>query len=355
MAAKIEKYLNEVVKLGGSDLHLKVDEPPVVRIQGELKRLENYKPFSLEEIKELIFEIMTEEQIERFKKEWELDISYELPGISRFRMNVFLQRGKIGVAVRVIPLKVKTIDEWKMPEILKEIALSTHGFVLVTGPTGAGKSTTLAAMIEEINLTQKKHIVTIEDPIEYVFEDKKSVIEQRAIGVDTNSFEEALKRVMRQTPDVIMVGEMRDRETIERALNAAEMGALVFATLHTPDAPQTVDRIVDVFEPEHQHQIRVQFASTIRAVISQTLLRRKDGKGMIAAFEILIGTKGVANAIREGKVEQIYNIIKAGGQFGMKLLDDYLKDLYLRGLVDYEEALSKASNPNLFEASLARG
>lgn len=355
MGAKIEEFLNEVVKLEGSDLHLKADESPIVRVQGNLKRLEEYKPFSSEDIQNIIFEVMTDEQRERFKKEWELDISYELPGSARFRMNVFLQRGKIGVAVRVIPIKVKTIEEWKLPEILKKIALSSHGFVLVTGPTGAGKSTTLSAMIEEINITEKKHIVTVEDPIEYVFEDKKSVIEQRAIGVDTNSFEEALKRVMRQNPDVIMIGEMRDRETIEKALNAAEMGSLVFATLHTPDAPQTVDRIVDVFAPEHQHQIRVQFASTIRAIVSQTLLRKADGKGRVGAYEILIGTKGVANAIREGKIEQIYNIIKAGGKFGMKLLDDYLKELYLRGHVDYEEALSKASNPKMFEASLARG
>ncbi len=355
MGAKIEEFLSKVVELEGSDLHIKADEPPIVRVQGNLQRIEGYKPFLPEEIQNIVFEIMTDEQKERFKEEWELDIAYELPKKARFRMNVFLQRGKVGVNVRVIPIKVKTIDEWKLPEILKKIALSSHGFVLVTGPTGAGKSTTLAAMVEQINLTEKKHIITIEDPIEYVFEDKKSVIEQRAIGVDTNSFEDALKRVMRQNPDVIMIGEMRDKETIEKALNAAEMGCLVFATLHTPDAPQTVDRIVDVFAPEHQHQIRVQFASTIQAVIAQTLLRKSDEKGRIGAYEILIGTKGVSNAIREGKIEQIYNIIKSGGQFGMKLLDDYLKELYLRGQVDYEEALSKASNPKMFESSLARG
>jgi twitching motility protein PilT len=355
MDAKIDNLLNKVLELGGSDLHIKVDEPPIVRAQGVLQRIEGYKPFSSEEIQDIVFEVMTEDQKERFKNEWELDVSYELSGKARFRMNVFLQRGKIGIAVRVIPIKVKTIAEWKLPDALREIALSSHGFVLVTGPTGAGKSTTLAAMIEEINMTEKKHIITIEDPIEYVFKDKKSVIEQRAIGVDTNSFEDALKRVMRQNPDVIMIGEMRDRNTIEKALNAAEMGCLVLATLHTPDAPQTVDRVVDVFPPEHQHQIRVQFASTLRAVISQTLLRKADEKGRIGAYEILIGTKGVYNAIREGKIEQIYNIIKSGGQFGMKLLDDYLKDLYLRGQVDYEEALSKASNPKMFESSLARG
>ena len=355
MAFEIDNYLKEVVNKKGSDLHLKVGEPPIIRAQGSLVRLKGYEPFETDEVKDLVYPIMTEEQKERFKRELEFDIAYELENIARFRMNVFLQRGKVGAAVRVIPLQIKTIDEWELPEILKEIALYPQGFVLVTGPTGVGKSTTLAAMIEEINNREKRHIITIEDPIEYVFEDKLSIIEQRAIGVDTSSFEEALKRVVRQNPDVIVVGEMRDKETISLALNAAEMGALVFATLHTPDAPQTVDRIVDVFDPEHQHQIRLQFASTIRAVISQTLLRRSDGSGRVAAFEILIGTKGTANAIREGKVEQIYNMIKSGGKFGMKLLDDSLKELYLRGYVDYEEALSKASNPRVFESSLARG
>lgn len=355
MAPEIDKYLREVVERGGSDLHLKVDEPPVIRVQGGLQRIKEYEPFKSDEVKNLVFPIMTEEQKERFKRELELDISYELDEMARFRMNVFLQRGRVGVAVRVIPLQIKTIEEWGLPDILKEIALYTQGFVLVTGPTGVGKSTTLSAMVEEINRHQKKHIIAIEDPIEYVFEDKESIIEQRAIGVDTNSFEEALKRVVRQNPDVIVVGEMRDRETISLALNAAEMGALVFATLHTPDAPQTVDRIVDVFDPEHQHQIRLQFASTIRAVVSQTLLRRSDGSGRVAAFEILIGTKGVTNAIREGKVDQIYNMIKSGGKYGMKLLDDSLKELYLRGYVDYEEALSKASDPRVFESSMARG
>jgi len=355
MAPEIDKYLREVVERGGSDLHLKVDELPVIRVQGCLRRIKEYEPFKSDEVKNLVFPIMTEEQKERFKRELELDISYELDEIARFRMNVFLQRGRVGVAVRVIPLQIKTIEEWGLPDILKEIALYPHGFVLVTGPTGVGKTTTLSAMVEEINRHQKKHIIAIEDPIEYVFEDKESIIEQRAIGVDTNSFEEALKRVVRQNPDVIVVGEMRDRETISLSLNAAEMGALVFATLHTPDAPQTVDRIVDVFDPEHQHQIRLQFASTIRAVVSQTLLRRSDGSGRVAAFEILIGTKAVTNAIREGKVDQIYNMIKSGGKYGMKLLDDSLKELYLRGYVDYEEALSKASDPRVFESSMARG
>lgn len=355
MEKEIDRYLREVVERDGSDLHLKAEEPPVIRKQGKLKRIDDCEPFSAEDIKSLIYPIMTEEQKERFEEELELDVSYEIEDVARYRINVFRQRGKLGAAVRIIPLEVKTIDDWGLPDILKKIALYSQGFVLVTGPTGVGKSTTLSAMIEEINRKRKKHIITIEDPIEYVFEDRNSVIEQRAIGVDTYSFEEALKRVVRQNPDVIMVGEMRDRETISRALNAAEMGALVFATLHTPDAAQTVDRIVDVFEPEHQHQIRLQFASTIRAVVSQTLLRCSDGSGRVAAFEILLGTKGITSAIREGKVSQIPNMIKAGGKYGMRLLDDSLKNLYLTGQVDYEEALSKVSNPKAFEASVARG
>ncbi len=346
--------LKELVKRGGSDLHLKVEEPPIFRIDGRLVRATEYDVITPEFMKETMFSLMTEKQAERFKKDLELDLSYEIPGMSRFRINVFLQKGYIGAAIRQIPIKIKTIDEWGLPSQLKDIAMYSRGFVLVTGPTGSGKSTTLAAMIEEMNNRVKRHIITIEDPVEFVFEDKMCVIEQREIGVDTFSFSEALKRVVRQSPDVIMVGEMRDLETISRALTAAEMGALVLATLHTTDAAQTVDRIVDVFPPEQQHQVRLQLSNTLRAVISQTLLPLATGKGRIAAFEILIGTPAVKNAIREGKVDQIYNLIQSGGRHGMRLLDQSLKDLYLRGLVNYEDALSKASNPSDFEASIAR-
>ncbi len=348
------KLLEELVKLEGSDLHLKADDYPIFRIDGRLVRMTKYPIVTAQFIKDTFFSMMNEIQKNRFKKELELDLSYEIKGVSRFRINLFLQKGMVGAAIRAIPIKVKTIREWGLPEILETIASFNKGFVLVTGPTGSGKSTTLSAMIEFMNRNYKRHIITIEDPIEFVFEDKYCIIEQREIGVDTFSFTEALKRVVRQSPDVIMVGEMRDLETISRALTAAEMGALVLATLHTTDAAQTVDRIVDIFPPEQQHQVRLQLSNTLRAVISQTLLPLATGKGRIPAFEILISTPAVKSLIREGKVDQIYSIIQSGGKYGMKLLDQSLRELYLRGLVNFEDALAKASNPVEFEASITR-
>uniref|UniRef100_A0A7C4U7P7 Type IV pilus twitching motility protein PilT n=1 Tax=candidate division WOR-3 bacterium TaxID=2052148 RepID=A0A7C4U7P7_UNCW3 len=348
------KMLEELVKMGGSDLHIKSDEYPIFRIDGRLVRMTKYPINTPQFIKDTFFSMMNDIQKNRFKKELELDLSYELKGLSRFRINLFLQKGVIGAAIRAIPIKVKTIKEWGLPDILETISDYNKGFVLVTGPTGSGKSTTLSAMIEYMNRKYKRHIITIEDPIEFIFEDKMCTIEQREIGVDTFSFTEALKRVVRQSPDVIMVGEMRDLETISRALTAAEMGSLVLATLHTTDAAQTVDRIVDIFPPEQQHQVRLQLANTLRAVISQTLLPLATGKGRIPAFEILIVTPAVKSAIREGKVDQIYSLIQSGGKYGMKLLDQSLKELYLRGLVSYEEALAKSSNPVEFESSITR-
>ncbi|RKZ27544.1 type IV pili twitching motility protein PilT [bacterium] len=353
MTVDLDTLLKKLVELNGSDLHLHVGEPPIYRVDGRLIRSE-LPPLKPEDTRNLVLPIMTEEQRKRFREELELDLSYEIPGLARFRINLFLQRGNIGAAIRLIPLHIKTIDEWGLPQVLKKIALLPRGFVLVTGPTGSGKSTTLAAMIEHMNTHVRRHIITIEDPIEFVFEDKMCTIEQRELGVDTLSFSEALRRVMRQNPDVIMVGEMRDLETMKQALTAAEMGALVLATLHTTDAAQTVDRIIDVFPPEQQHQVRLQLAATLQAVISQTLLPLASGKGRIAAFEILIVTPAVRNTIREGKIEQIYTIIQTGAKEGMRLLDQSLKELYLRGLVNYEDALAKASNPQEFEESVGR-
>jgi len=302
----------------------------------------------------LIFPIMTDTQKKKFMENWELDISYELNHLARFRFNVFLQKGNIGVAIRMIPIHVKTIDDWGLPQVLKKIALLPRGFVLITGPTGSGKSTTLAALIQHMNTNVRRHIITVEDPIEFVFQDEMCTIEQREMEVDTLSFSESLRRVMRQNPDTIMVGEMRDLETISRAITAAEMGSLVLATLHTTDAAQTIDRIIDVFPPEQQHQVRLQLSTTLQAIVSQTLLPLASGEGRTAAFEILIVTPGVRNTIREGKIDQIYNLIQSGGKYGMKLLDATLKELYLRGLVNYEDVLAKASNPQEFESSMAR-
>ena len=349
----LDTILKDLVAKGGSDLHMKVGEPPIYRIHGFLQR-SHFPVLNSEETKRILFSIMKEEQKKRFLENLELDISYSIPGLARFRVNVFCQKGNVGAVIRVIPLRIRTIDEWGLPQILKKIALLRRGFVLVTGPTGSGKSTTLAAMIEHINSHERRHIITIEDPIEFLHTDKMSTIEQRELGVDTHSFSGALRHVMRQNPDVILVGEMRDLETISMAITAAEMGSLVFATLHTTDAAQTVDRIIDVFAPEQQQQVRLQLSNSLEAIISQTLLPLLKGEGRTAAFEILICTSGVRNVIREGKTYQIYSLIQAGQRYGMQLLDLALKDLYLRGLVSYGDALSKSSNPQEFEQSVGR-
>ncbi len=348
----LDDLLRELVDRGGSDLHLKVGSPPVFRVDGKLVRGEE-PPLSAEDTRSLLFSIMTDAQRRKFLEQLELDLSYEVADVGRFRINVYVQRGRIGAAFRYIPFEIKTIDEWGLPQILKNIALFHRGLVLVTGPTGSGKSTTLAAMIDHINSNESRHIITIEDPVEFVFKDNLSVIEQRELGVDTKSFASALRHVMRQSPDVIMVGEMRDKETVALTLTAAETGSLVLATLHTTDSVLTVDRIVDMFPPDQQEQVRLQLAATLKAVISQTLLPKVTGGGRIAAFEILIGTPAVQSAIREGKTEQIYSLIQSGSKYGMQLLDHSLRDLYLRGLVSFEDALAKASHPQEFEATIA--
>jgi twitching motility protein PilT len=349
----MDTLLKDLVAKGGSDLHMKVGEPPIYRIHGSLKRTK-FPALTGEDTKKILFSIMKEEHKKRFLENLELDLSYAIPNVARFRVNVFCQKGNMGAVIRVIPLKIKTIDEWKLPPVLKKISLLHRGFVLVTGPTGSGKTTTLAAMIEHINSRERRHVITIEDPIEFLHTDKMSTIEQRELGVDTHSFSNALKHVMRQNPDVILVGEMRDLETISMAITAAEMGSLVFATLHTTDAAQTVDRIIDVFPPEQQQQVRLQLSNSLEAVVSQTLLPLVQDDGRIAAFEILICTSGVRNVIREGKAYQIYSLIQAGQRYGMQLLDQALKDLYLRGIVSYGDALSKASNPQEFEQAVGR-
>ncbi|MCH7761278.1 type IV pilus twitching motility protein PilT [candidate division TA06 bacterium] len=350
----LDTLLRDLVAKEGSDLHMKVGEPPIFRIHGSLKRTQ-HPVLTSEDTKKILFSLMKEEQRKRFLEDLELDISYFIHDLARFRVNVFCQKGNIGAVMRVIPLKIQSIDEWGLPKVLKKIALQHRGFVLVTGPTGSGKTTTLAAMIEHINSLERRHIITIEDPIEFLHNDNMATIEQRELGVDTHSFANALRHVMRQNPDVVLVGEMRDLETISMAITAAEMGSLVFATLHTTDAAQTVDRIIDVFPPEQQQQVRLQLSNSLEAVISQTLLPLvKKDEGRVAAFEILISTSGVRNVIREGKAYQLYSLIQAGQRYGMQLLDQSLRELYLRGVVSYGDALSKASNPQEFEQSVGR-
>lgn len=350
----IDDLLALLIESEASDLHLRVGEPPVMRVHGVLTRLSQFPPLSDRDMYDLIYPMLNEERKVRFEQNMELDMSYAVPGLARFRVNLFRQQGHIGAAMRLIPFEVRTIDELMIPPVTKELALLPRGLILVTGPTGSGKSTTLAAMVDHINRLRPKHIMTIEDPIEYMHRDKVAAINQREIGVDTHGFAHALKHVMRQNPDIILVGEMRDLETISLAITAAETGHLVFATLHTIDAPQTIDRIIDVFEPDAQQQIRMQLSVTLQAVISQTLLPRADGNGRIAAFEIMVVTPAIRALIREGKTHQIYTDIQTGSMFGMQTLDSHLLKLALDGWVTFEDAQAKSTNPFEFETRYRR-
>jgi twitching motility protein PilT len=347
----IDELLTELVSREGSDLHMRVGEPPVFRIHGKLTRTD--LPV-ITAVEDYLFPILNDERKQRFADNMELDLSYEIEGLSRFRVNCFRQRGHMGAVLRAIPVKIKTIDELMLPVVTKDICLRPRGLVLVTGPTGSGKSTSLAAMVDHINRYRRCHVLTIEDPIEFVHEDKMSEINQRELEIDTHSFAAALKHVMRQNPDVILVGEMRDLETISLAITAAETGHLVFATLHTTDAPQTIDRVIDVFPPEQQNQIRMQLSVTIQAIISQTLLKRQDQEGRVAAFEVMIATPAIRTLVREGKTHQIYSDIQAGGEHGMISLDQYLITLLKKRLIIYDDALAKSSNPREFEQLAAR-
>ena len=351
MLMHIDELLRELVAKEGSDIHLKVGEPPVFRIHGKLVRTQLPAVTTTEEF---LFPILDEERRQRFSKNMELDLSYEIEGVSRFRVNCFRQRGRMGAVLRAIPVKIKTIDELMLPAITKDICLRPRGLVLVTGPTGSGKSTTLAAMVDHINRNRRCNIITIEDPIEFVHQDNKSAINQREIEIDTHSFAAALKHVMRQNPDVILVGEMRDLETIALAITAAETGHLVFATLHTTDAPQTIDRVIDVFPPEQQNQIRMQLSVTLQAVVSQTLLKRIDVEGRVAAFEVMVATPAIRTLVREGKTHQIYSDIQSGREHGMISLDQYLIGLLKKRWISYDDALVKASNPREFEQLASR-
>ena len=346
---EIDSLLEELIARKGSDLHLRVDEPPLYRIHGDLVKSE-FPPLERESVARMIHAMMNEEQRALVEQRAEVDIGYEVPGMARFRVNVYWERGWISAALRLVPLQVQTVTELGLPPILKDLALAARGLVLVTGPTGSGKSTTLAAMVDWINEQRAVHIVTLEDPIEFTHADRRASISQRELGTDTRSFAQALRHVMRQNPDVILVGEMRDLMTIQLTVTAAELGHLVLSTLHTTDAAQTIDRIVDVFEPQRQQQIRTQLALTLQAVLSQTLIPRADRPGRVAAFEIMIATPAVRNIIRERRTHQLYGLIETGTDHGMQLMDTHLLDLCRRGIVSYDQALARSMNPRDFRA-----
>lgn len=349
----IDDLLRMVVQRDASDLHLRAGEPPILRIHGDLKRTD-LPSLTPQDTKNLLYAILNDERKQRFEQNKELDLSYEVPGVARFRVNMFWQQRCVGAALRLIPFRIRTIDELMMPQATKELCMRPRGLFLVTGPTGSGKSTSLAAMIDHINGNKRSHIMTIEDPIEYMHHDKLSIINQRELGVDTHSFADALRHVMRQNPDVILVGEMRDLETIHLAITAAETGHLVLSTVHTQDAPQTIDRIVDVFPPEQQQQIRMQISVVLLGVLSQTLLPNAQGNGRCAAFELMVATPSVRNLIREGKTHQLYMDIQTGAEYGMQTMDSCLLGLVRRGLVDFEDAIAKSSNPRDFEQRYQR-
>jgi twitching motility protein PilT len=338
----INALLDEVLERGASDLHITAGSPPVVRVHGSLEPLEQYPKLVPDQIRRMIYGILTQKQRERLETEMELDISYSLPGKARFRVNVYFQRDAIGAAFRMIPFEIKPVDALGLPSHLVDLARLPRGMVLVTGPTGSGKSTTLASLVDVVNTERPCHIMTVEDPIEFLHRHKRAVVNQRELGQDTHSFASALKHVLRQDPDVILVGEMRDLETISTALTAAETGHLVFATLHTQDAPQTMDRVIDVFPPHQQQQVRVQLAATIQAVVTQQLVPTLDGEGRIAACEILIATPAVRNLVREAKIHQIYSAMQAGARFGMQTMDQALADLVRSRKISLEAAEERA-------------
>ena len=350
----LDDLLRLMLQRGGSDLHITVGSPPGIRQRGELLPVENVRPFTPRDTMEMIYSILSEEQRKRYENELELDFAYSIPGVSRFRANVFQQRNSMGAVFRVIPIDVPTIEELGLPAVCTYLAERPRGLVLVTGPTGSGKSTTLAAMIDHINSTRPLHIITLEDPIEFMHRNKMSYVNQREIGEDTHSFAGALRRVLRQDPDVILVGELRDLETISAAITAAETGHLVLATLHTTGAPETIDRIIDVFPPHQQQQVRMQVSTSLQGVLSQTLLRSTDGRARVMAMEIMLGVPAISNLIREGKTHQMETIIQGSGALGMQTLDQSLKALLTAGKVTFEEAIGKAKSPKELAAMVGR-
>jgi twitching motility protein PilT len=341
----IDELLAGIELLHASDLHLTAGSPPIVRVNGVLEPLEDAAVVTAEETQQLLYQILSTEQQKRLEVERQIDLSYALSGVGRFRVNVFFQRTAVGAAFRLIPHKIRTLEELGLPPVLQKLTERPRGLVLVTGPTGSGKSTTLAAMIDEINRTRAAHILTIEDPIEFLHRHRKCLVNQREVGSDARGFADALRGALRQDPDVILLGEMRDLETISTALTAAETGHLVFATLHTRGAAATIDRIIDVFSSEQQAQVRAQLAASLEGVVTQALLPTADGRGRVAAMEIMLPDYAVRNLIRQRKLEQMYSVMQTGTARGMQTLEQSLAELVQRGTVTTEVAVESSSYP----------
>ncbi len=350
--ATLHDYLGMMLEKGASDLHITTGIPPTIRVDGKLTPLP-FEPVPPQETKKLCYSVLTDAQKQRFEEERELDLSFGLKGLSRFRANIFMQRGAVAGAFRTIPYRVPSFEELGLPTVVLDLCKKPRGLVLVTGPTGSGKSTTLAAMIDKINEERQEHVVTIEDPIEYLHPHKKCVINQREVGSDTDSFKKALKYILRQDPDVVLIGEMRDLETIETALTVAETGHLVFATLHTNSAVQTINRILDVFPPYQQPQVRAQLSFVLQGILSQLLLPRASGIGRVLAMEVLIPNPAVRNLIREEKIHQLYGQMQIGqAKFGMQTMNQSLLGLYAKRDITLEEAIGRSPEPDEFKQML---
>jgi twitching motility protein PilT len=354
MEVDFAEIIKETSAIGASDLHMTVGAPPMVRVRGELKPLD-FPILNSSDTRDLVYGILSNDQRKRLENEWQVDFSYSVPVYGRFRVNAYLQRASVGAAFRSIPTEIKSVEQLGLPSILHEFTKKPRGFVLVTGPTGSGKSTSLAALIDEINQERHEHILTIEDPIEFMHRHKNCVVNQREIGSDAQSFALGLKAALRQDPDVILVGEMRDLETISTALSAAETGHLVFATLHTQDTGQTIDRIIDVFPPHQQQQVRVQLSVTLQGIMTQQLLPTADGAGRVVCCEVLALTPAVRNLIREGKTHQIRSVLQTGGAKGMQSMDAALAQLVRAGKITREMAESRSSEPEELRRLLGVG
>ena len=352
MAVKIQPLLQAIVNAGASDLHVSTGMPPIARLRGEMVPLQA-PPLDPELTRQALYELLTDAQRAQFAERLDLDFAIEIPGLARFRANYFEQRRGMAAVFRVISSKIPTLEQLGTPRVLKDLALRERGLVLVTGPTGSGKSSTLAAMIDHVNETRQKHIITIEDPIEFVHQPKKCLINQREVGAHTESFSAALRGALREDPDVMLVGELRDLETTSLAITAAETGHLVFGTLHTNSAAKTIDRLIDVFPTGQQAQVRTMLSESLEGVVAQTLIPTADKKGRVAAFEILVGVNALRNLIREDKTSQIQSVIQVGAAQGMMTLDQSLKELVISGKITRDEALARSTNPKLFEQGVA--